>query len=82
MDNLKNKRLLSMKEAMYYTGLKQVKCREFVASIDAIVKIGSRLLVDRKRIDEAFDMRNGATFCQKRTSNQACIDEGCCESEG
>lgn len=73
MDDLKNKRLLSMKEAMYYTGLKQVKCREFLESIGAIVRIGTRIFGDREQIDKALDMRNGATFCQKRTSNHACI---------
>ena len=69
MEDLNNKRLLSMQEAMYYTGLSPQKCREFVASIGAIVNIGSRLLVDRKRIDEALNMRNGAAFCQKHSAD-------------
>ena len=69
MEDLNNKRLLSMQEAMYYTGLKQVKCREFLESIGAIVRIGTRIFGDRKRIDEAFDTSNGAAFCQKHSAD-------------
>lgn len=71
MEDLNNKRLLSMQEAMYYTGLKQVKCREFLESIGAIVRIGTRIFGDREQIDKALDMRNGAPFCQKTHSADA-----------
>lgn len=69
MEDLNNKRLLSMQEAMYYTGLKQVKCREFLESIGAIVRIGTRIFGDRKQIDKALNMRNGAAFCQKHSAD-------------
>lgn len=69
MEDLNNKRLLSMQEAMYYTGLKQVKCREFLESIGAIVRIGTRIFGDREQIDKALNMRNGAAFCQKHSNS-------------
>lgn len=69
MEDLNNKRLLSMQEAMYYTGLKQVKCREFLESIGAIVRIGTRIFGDREQIDKALDMRNGVAFCQKHSAD-------------
>ncbi len=57
MENLNSKRLLSMKEAQFYTGLKRAKCREFLERIDAIIHFGSRVLADRETIDKALDGR-------------------------
>ena len=50
-----DKRMLSQKEAEEYLGLKRGKCREFCEKINAVKHIGSRVLYDRKIIDDALD---------------------------
>lgn len=52
---MENKRLLSLQEAMVYTGLKQTKFREWAREIGALKKIGSRALYDRTVIDHTLD---------------------------
>lgn len=52
---MNEKRMLSTKEGMEYTGLKQTKFREWAREIGALKKIGSRALYDRTIIDTELD---------------------------
>lgn len=52
-------RLMSLSEAQIYCGLGRNTTREWCESIGAVIHVGSRILYDRKRIDEAIDGMGG-----------------------
>ena len=54
-EGLNEKRMLSIEEAVFYTGMGRTKCRQWVKEIGAVRKIGTRVLCDRKIIDTALD---------------------------
>lgn len=54
-ENISSKRLLTMKEACFYTGMGRTKCRSFADQIGAVRKFGSRVLIDRIVIDKALN---------------------------
>ncbi len=49
------KRMLSLHEAMDYTGLKQTKFRAWAKEVGALKKIGGRALYDKRIIDVTLD---------------------------
>lgn len=53
--SISEKRLLNIKEVCAYTGRGQTKARIFMDDIGATRKFGSRVLFDKKIIDEALD---------------------------
>lgn len=59
-EGVSEKRMLSVDEASFYTGMGRNTCREWLREIGAIRKIGRRVICDRKVIDAALDnMSNG-----------------------
>lgn len=52
---LNEKRMLSVEEAAFYSGMGRTKCREWLREIGAVRKVGSRVICDRKVIDAALD---------------------------
>ena len=52
---LKEKRLLNMREVCIYTGRGQVTARKYMDEIGATRKFGRRVLFDKTVIDEALD---------------------------
>lgn len=53
--DFEQKRLLSIDEAAVYIGLGKTRTRETLETFGATVKIGKRVLFDKKVIDEALD---------------------------
>ena len=54
-ERINEKRMLSIKEAAFYTGLGTTSVRQWLDEIGAIRKIGKRILCDREVIDRAFN---------------------------
>lgn len=54
-EGLAEKRMLSIDEAAFYSGMGRTKCRVWLNEIGAVRKCGSRVLCDRKVIDKALD---------------------------
>lgn len=54
-EGLAEKRMLSIEEAAFYSGMGKTKCRAWLQEIGAVRKYGSRVLCDRKVIDLALD---------------------------
>jgi len=54
-EGISDKRMLSVEEAAFYTGMGKTKCREWLREIGAMKKIGSRVICDRHVIDAALD---------------------------
>lgn len=54
-EGVSEKRMLSVEEAAFYTGMGKTKCREWLREIGAMKKIGSRVICDRHVIDAALD---------------------------
>lgn len=52
---LKEKRMLSIDEACFYTGMGRTACRAWLDQIGAVKKIGKRVICDREVIDKALD---------------------------
>lgn len=52
---LKEKRLLNIKEVCIYTGRGQVSARQYMDEIGATRKFGRRVLFDKTVIDAALD---------------------------
>lgn len=52
---LNDKRMFSVEEAAFYTGMGTTRCRAWLQEIGAVRKFGSRVLCDKKDIDEALD---------------------------
>ena len=57
-EGLNEKRMLSIEEAAFYIGMGRTKSRTWLKEIGAIRKIGSRVVCDRKIIDDALDNQN------------------------
>lgn len=55
MGELKDKRLLNVREICIYTGLGRTQARQFMDEIGATRKFGSRVLFDKTVIDAALD---------------------------
>ena len=55
LENVADKRMLSLREAQSYTGMGKNSCRKWLDEIGAIIKIGGRVLADKKIIDYAID---------------------------
>lgn len=53
-ERLNEKRMLSLDEAAFYTGLGRTSCRQWLDKIGAVKKIGKRVLCDRVLIDRAL----------------------------
>jgi len=63
MENIMNpegKRLLDIKELCFYLSLGRNSASTLGAEIGARVQFGSRVLYDRKKIDEWIDSKTGA----------------------
>lgn len=56
---LKEKRLLNIKEVCIYTGRGQVTARKYMDEIGATRKFGRRVLFDKTVIDAALDKMAG-----------------------
>ena len=56
-ENIDKKRMLSVEEACFYTGLGRTSCREWLNEIGAVKKLGLRVLCDRYVIDEALNQK-------------------------
>lgn len=54
-EGLNEKRMLSIEEAAFYTGMGRTKCRQWLRDIGAIRKVGSRVICDKKVIDKELD---------------------------
>lgn len=54
-ESMISKRMLQEPEMKLYTGLGRNNAREFCKNIGAVVRIGRRVLYDKKVIDEYFD---------------------------
>ena len=53
--DIRNKRMLNMHEATFYTGMGYNNCRKWLEEIGAIRRFGSRVMADRHIIDAAID---------------------------
>ena len=53
--DIRNKRMLNMHEATFYTGMGYTNCRKWLEEIGAIKRFGSRILVDKHVVDAAID---------------------------
>ena len=59
--SIANKRMLNMREAMFYTGMGYTNGRKWLEEIGAIRRFGSRIMADKNAIDAALDsMDNSA----------------------
>lgn len=54
-EGLNEKRMFSIEEACFYTGMGRTACRKWLDSIGATKKIGKRVICDREVIDKALD---------------------------
>lgn len=54
-EGLNEKRMLSIEEAAFYTGMGRTVCRKWLDQIGAVKKIGKRVICDREVIDKALD---------------------------
>lgn len=54
-EGLSEKRMLSIDEACFYTGMGKTVCRKWLNEIGATKKIGKRVICDREVIDRALD---------------------------
>lgn len=55
VEETNNKRLLNLNELMIYIGIGRNKAIDFGKESGAIVRIGRRVLYDRKKVDEYID---------------------------
>ena len=60
-EGISDKRMLSVEEASFYTGLGRNTCREWLRKIGAIRKIGRRVVCDRHVIDAALNQMDSVT---------------------
>ena len=54
-EGLNEKRMLSIEEACFYTGMGRTACRVWLDKIGATKKIGRRVICDREVIDRELD---------------------------
>lgn len=54
-EGIGNKRMLSVQEACFYTGMGQATCRKWLDEIGAIIRVGRRIYADKVAIDAAID---------------------------
>lgn len=54
-ENISGKRLMGLVEACQYCGLGRTAMRSFGERVNAIVKIGGRVLYDKIALDKAID---------------------------
>lgn len=55
LNNVKNQKFLRIEEVSMYLGLGRCTCRKLMDAIGATVHIGSRVVFDKKIIDNYFD---------------------------
>lgn len=53
--DIRNKRMLNMHEAAFYTGMGYTNCRKWLEEIGAIRRFGSRVMADKHVVDAAID---------------------------